>query len=60
MPNVGLRHQFLSFASRHSLFDDVTDLRAYVVPAFEVRKGFEFPKDKKELLNGVGDLGCII
>jgi len=53
MPNVGLRHQFLELAARRLLFSDVRDLTAYVLPAFEVRKGSKFPKDKKELLEGV-------
>ena len=53
MPNVGLRHQFLDFASRHSLFDDVTEQTAFVLPAFEVKEGLKFPEDKKELLEGV-------
>ncbi|XP_078491692.1 beta-1,4-glucuronyltransferase 1 [Ciona intestinalis] len=54
MPNVGLRNQFIEFANRNSLFNtSVMDLTAYVVPVFEVLAGLEFPKDKKQLLNGV-------
>lgn len=55
VPNVHLRHQFLDFARRNSLFKrDVNDKMAYVLPVFEVKAGKKFPGNKKELLEGVG------
>ncbi|CAK8679655.1 unnamed protein product [Clavelina lepadiformis] len=56
MPNVGLRSQFLEFAERKSLFKKGGgDQTAYVLPVFEVKKGFPFPRNKNQLLQGVED-----
>jgi len=58
VPNVGLRKQFIDFAQRNGLFDATSDDKtAYVLPAFEVLKGFEFPEEKRQLLLGVGECG---
>ena len=54
MPNAGLREQFLVFATKNSLFgSNKADQTAYVLPAFEIKKGLKFSKNKNELLYGV-------
>ena len=49
MPSLKMRDDFNEFATRHKLYSNVDDKTVYVVPVFEIQKGFSCPDGKDEL-----------
>lgn len=49
MPSLNIRDDFNKFATRHSLYSHMDDMVVFVVPVFEIQKGYVCPNDKHEL-----------